>query len=175
MIIFIIILLILAIPFIAALFIERNYTIERETIIDKPRQEVFNYIKYLKNQEHYNKWVMTDLQAKRANHGTDGTVGFVTTWNSTNKNVGKGEQEIKKIQEGERIEHEMRFEKPFKGTSTAYLETSSPDGKKTIVKWGFCGDRTYMMRVMHFILNIKKMLGNDIQTSLNNLKLVLEH
>jgi len=32
--------------------------------------------------------------------GNDGTVGFVLAWDSTNKSVGKGEQEITNVEEG---------------------------------------------------------------------------
>jgi uncharacterized protein YndB with AHSA1/START domain len=83
-----IIILIIAIPLILALFGKNEFVIERETIINRPSQEVFNYIRFLKNAEHYNKWVMTDPNMKKAYRGTDGAPGFVYAWDSENKNVG---------------------------------------------------------------------------------------
>lgn len=110
----------IAIILIAALFIKKEYTIEREVAINKPKQEVFSYIRFLKNQDHYSKWVMTDPAMKKEFKGTDGTVGFVYAWDG-NKKAGKGEQEIMKITEGERIDIEVRFVKPFEATAAAQI------------------------------------------------------
>ncbi len=41
--------------------------------------------------------------------GTDGTVGFVSAWDSPVRDAGKGEQEITKIDDGKRIDYELRF------------------------------------------------------------------
>jgi len=53
----------------AALFVKKEYTVEREITINKPKVEVFAYIKQLKNQEHYNKWVMIDPNMKKTYRG----------------------------------------------------------------------------------------------------------
>ncbi|MBA2761849.1 MAG: polyketide cyclase, partial [Segetibacter sp.] len=58
-IILLVILIIIAIPLIIALFVSKEYNIEREITINKPKQEVFNYVKNLKNQDNYSKWVRT--------------------------------------------------------------------------------------------------------------------
>jgi hypothetical protein len=171
--ILIIILAILVIPFIIALFMAKDFSIEKDIIINKPQQEVFDYIKILKNSGNYNKWVMTDPNLRKSFTGTDGTVGFVYGWDSDNKQVGKGEQEIKKLT-NTRVDYEIRFEKPFKGISTAYIDTASIDTNKTKVTWVFSSDRNYLMCIMHLLLNLKKVLGNDLQTSLVNLKTLLE-
>lgn len=43
----------IALVFIVGLFVKKEYGVEREIIINKPKAEVFNYIKYLKNQDNY--------------------------------------------------------------------------------------------------------------------------
>ena len=172
--ILIIILILISIPFILALFMPEEYLIEKQVTINKPRQVVFDYIKLLRNSENYNKWVMMDPNMKKEFRGTDGTVGFVYTWNSTNRNVGQGEQEIIKLADGQRVDYEIRFIRPFQGTSYAWLMTESISPNQTMVNWSFRGMRNYPMKVMHKVLNLKKMLGRDLQTSLHNLKAVLE-
>ncbi len=164
--------IIIAILLIAALFITKEYTVAREITLNKPKPNVFNYLKYLKNQDNYNKWVMMDPNVRRSFKGTDGTVGFVSTWDSDNKNVGKGEQEIKKIIEGERIDLEVRFEKPFKNTAAVYMTTEALGENQTRVKWGMKGKNPYPMNLMN--LFIPNMLGKDLQISLRTLKSVLE-
>jgi Polyketide cyclase / dehydrase and lipid transport len=172
--IIIIILIIIAIPFILALFVQSEYFIERQIIINKPVMEVFNYIKFLKNAGNYNKWVMTDPNMKKEYKGTDGTVGFIYSWDSNNKQVGKGEQEIINIRNGERIDYEIRFVKPFEGKSNASLTTETTTGNFTKVTWVFKGIRNYPMKIMHMLFNLKKVLGKDLAASLANLKTVLE-
>jgi uncharacterized protein YndB with AHSA1/START domain len=172
--IFIIVVIIIAIPLIMAATLSKDYMIEREVTINKPLNEVFNYVKFIRNSENWSKWVMMDPDSKKTFRGTDDTVGFAYGWDSDNKNVGQGEQEITVIKEGERIDYELRFIKPFENKSTAAITTESVSSYQTKVKWFFMGERGYVMKLMHFILRLEKMLGNDMNMSLNTLKSVLE-
>ena len=45
----------------------KDYAVEREVIINKPAAEVFNYVKYLKNQDNYSVWATMDPNMK-TNH-----------------------------------------------------------------------------------------------------------
>lgn len=172
--ILIVIVILVAIPLITAVFVKKDYKIEREVVINKPKQEVFDYIKYLKNQNNFSKWAQMDLNMKKEFRGTDGTVGFVSAWDSENKDVGKGEQEIKGIKEGERVDYEIRFIKPFESTSSAYMTTESVNGSQTKVKWVFFGNMPYPMNLMQVIMDMDNAVGSDLQTGLNNLKAILE-
>lgn len=164
----------IAIPFIVALFVENDYAVEREIAINKPKQEVFDYIKLLKNQDNYSKWTKMDPNIKKTFRGKDGTVGFVSGWESDNEDVGVGEQEIKKITEGERIDFELRFIKPFEATEPAFMTTETVDKNQTKVKWGFSGHMNYPMNLMMLFMDFEQMIGDDLDTGLKNLKQILE-
>ena len=166
--------IIVALPFIIALFVKKEYAVVREISINKPKQEVFDYVKFLKNQDHYSKWASMDPEMIKTYEGTDGTVGFVSKWESKKKNVGKGEQEIKKITEGERIDFELRFLEPFQSTEPAYMTTEASAENQTTVKWGFNGHMAYPMNLMLLFMDMEEMIGDDLQTGLTNLKGVLE-
>ena len=170
--ILIVVVIIIAIPLIIALFVKKEYSIQREITINKPQQDVFNYVKYLKNQDNYSKWVMTDPAMKKDFRGTDGTVGCVYAWDSKDKNAGKGEQEITKIMEGKRLDIEVRFKKPFEGIATTPIETEAISENETKVKWGMNGKNKYPMNFMNLFMD--NMLGSDLETSLTNLKGILE-
>lgn len=172
--ILLVLVIILAIPFITALFIEKDYAVEREIVIDQPKEVVFNYVKYLKNQDYYSKWATMDPNMKKTYRGTDGQVGFVSAWESENPDVGKGEQEIVNIKEGERIDFELRFFEPFESTEPAYMTTQSLGDQKTKVTWGFNGHMDYPMNLMLAFMDFEEMIGNDLETGLQNLKKVLE-
>jgi len=163
-----------AIPLVVALFVKKDYGVEKEIIIDKPKQEVFDYIRFLKNQDNFSKWATMDPNMKKTYRGTDGTVGFVSAWESDNHDVGAGEQEIIKITEVERIDFELRFMKPFESTESAYMTTESVSENQTKVKWGFSGHMKYPMNLMMLFMNFEKMIGDDLQTGLNKLKTELE-
>ncbi len=164
----------IVIVLVIALFVKKEFGAEREVTINKPKQQVFDYIKYLKNQNDYSKWATMDANMKKEFTGTDGTPGFVSAWDSDKKDVGKGEQEIKKVTEGERIDYEIRFIKPFPSTSAAYMTTEAVSANQTKVKWGFSGKMNYPMNLMQLFMNMEKSIGNDLQTGLNNLKGILE-
>jgi hypothetical protein len=159
---------------IIALFVKKDYAVVREITINKPTQEVFDYIKYLKNQDNYSVWAKMDPNMKKEYRGNDGAVGFVSAWDSNVKNVGTGEQEITKITDGERLDVELRFMKPFKSTDYAYMITSNVSDNQTNVKWGFMGKMPYPMNLMLICMNMDKMLGKDLETGLTNLKSTLE-
>jgi hypothetical protein len=162
----------IAIILIAALFIKNEYRIERDIMIEKNTPEVYDYVKFLVNQENYSKWVMSDPGMKKDLRGTDGTVGFVYAWDSQHKGAGKGEQEIKGLIENQAVNTEIRFEKPFEGIATTRIITEMYPENNTKVKWSMEGRNKYPMNIM--IPFVDKMLGTDMEISLNNLKNILE-
>lgn len=163
----------IGIVLLAGLIITKDYAVVREITINQPKDSVFNYVKMMKNQDHFSVWNMKDPNSKRTFTGTDGEIGFIYSWNG-NDEVGEGEQEIKKIVPGERIEMELRFKRPMVSTDYGYFVTEALSANQTIVKWGFNGKMPYPMNVMMLFMNMDEMLGKDLQASLINLKSNLE-
>ena len=172
--ILIIILSLVALILILAAFSPTHWSIKAETIINKSQSEVFDYIKILRNAEHFNKWVMTDPQLRKEYKGVDGTIGFVYCWESDMKQVGKGEQKILNIVASERIDYEIRFIKPFDGISKSSFILERVSESQTKVIWTFSSSNNYVMKVLHVLMNLKKALEKDLQISLTNLKTLLE-
>lgn len=155
---------------IFGLFMRKGYHIRREIVIDAPPGKVFDYVKHLKNQDNFNKWVMVEPEMSREFKGTDGTVGFIYGWNG--KKAGEGEQEIKAIVEGKTVETEIRFVRPFAGIAHANMVTEPLTENRTKVTWNNTSEMKYPMNVM--LSMIEKMLEKDMDTSLSNLKAILE-
>ena len=172
--ILIVIVFIIGVALIAALFVKKEYAVEREIVINKPNAEVFAYVKMIKNQDYFSVWNMKDPDSKRVTTGTDGTVGYVYSWDSKMDDVGQGEQEIIKIAEGQRIDMELRFKRPFEATDYAYMTTEPTGDNQTKVKWGFNGSMNYPMNLMLVFMNMDEMLGKDLADGLSNLKGILE-
>lgn len=171
--ILIIILVIIAAIFIIAAMMGRQMNIQKSIIINKPLLQVFDYVQYVKNHDNFNVWAMMDPDMKKEYKGTDGAAGFVFAWDSNKKkNVGAGEQEIKKITPGKNIEHEIRFIRPMQDTTKAMFEFENMAGNRTRVKWAFYSTMKFPMNIMKPI--IAGMLGKNLQTGLQNLKSVME-
>lgn len=115
-----------------------------------------------------------DPEAKVSYRGTDGEVGFVSRWESENPDVGVGEQEIVKITANERIDYELRFFEPWESTDNAYLAFEPRGATQTVVKWGFNGKSPFPMSIMLLFMDMEQMLGDDLQTGLDNLKKLME-
>ena len=164
---------IIVLVLILALFSKKGYSVHREIVINKPKQEVFEYVKLLKNQDNYSKWVMADPNKKTVFSGTDGTVGFIYGWNG-NKQAGEGEQEIKNIINGERVDVEIRFVRPFAAVGYGDMVLAAAPGNQTQVRWGMSSSMKYPMNAMLLFMNMDKLLGKDLDTSLNTLKGILE-
>jgi hypothetical protein len=115
---------------------------------------------------------MKDPAIKLVYTGTDGTVGAISSWTSDNKNVGIGEQEIKKIKEGESLQVEIRFKKPFQATNQATTTVTSAGDGQTTVSNLFYGKSKFPMNFSNLFLG--KLVGKDMQQNLENLKTNLE-
>jgi len=154
-----------------AIIIKKDYAIEREITINKPISQVFDYVKLMRNQEKYNVWVRRDPNVKIVYQGVDGTQGFTSSWEG-NKQAGKGEQEIKEINDGKSINIEIRFEKPFQNVGQTYLFTDSLSPTTTRLKYQMVGTNKFPMNLMN--LFIDGLLGKDLEKSLATVKQNLE-
>ena len=161
---------IIAVLLLTALFVNKDYNVERSVSINKPKEQVFSFVKQAKNQDQYNKWIQADPQVKKTYRGEDGTVGFVYAWES--KEVGKGEQEISSIREGEQIDFALRFKEPFESNAAARMTTEAVADNQTKVSWRMEGSSPYPMNLMN--LFVPSVLGKDLEASLENLKTILE-
>ncbi|WP_224491020.1 SRPBCC family protein [Robertkochia flava] len=151
----------------------KTYHVSRSIDIRRPADEVFTYIKYLKNQEEWSPWAEKDPEMETSFFGTDGEVGAKSTWKG-NKQVGEGEQEITRISDGEIMESRLRFYKPFKSESDAYIKVTSVNENRSRVTWGFSGENGFPVRIFMLFMNMDKAIGKDFEYGLQNLKNQLE-
>ena len=161
---------IIALLLVIALFIPKQYTVSVTETINKPQQEIFEYVKLVKNQEYYSVWVMSDLSSL-SYAGVDGTVGCVQSWNSKDDNVGEGAQEITKITPN-RIDVDLRFKRPFESNQKAATLLKAISPIVTEVTSEFYGNDTYPLNLMSFVG--KKIIKDAEVQNLKNLKKVLE-
>jgi hypothetical protein len=158
---------------LAGLLMGKQMTIEKNITINRSPQQVFDYIKYVKNHENFSVWAMMDPDMKKEYRGIDGQPGFVFAWDSNKKkNVGAGEQEIKNMVDGKAIDYELRFFRPMQNTANAKLVVEPAGSNQARVIWGFYSQMKFPMNAMKSMF--QSMLGKQLETGLQNLKGVLE-
>jgi hypothetical protein len=146
--------------------------IEKSIEISRNSGEVFEYLKYTRNQDNFSVWNMADPTMKKDYRGTDGTVGHVYSWDSTVKNVGAGEQEITGIDEGRKIDYELRFFRPMRNVGKSYFLINGKGDSSTSVVWIFDSPAKFPYSLLAPVF--KKMMGKDLEKGLVNLKTILE-
>ncbi|GAA4327159.1 SRPBCC family protein [Flaviaesturariibacter amylovorans] len=158
---------------IVALFLPKEYTVERSVVIAQPKDSVFAYVKYLKHQNDYSKWAGMDPAMKKEFRGTDAQPGFVSAWESQKDDVGSGEQTIKSIDASGRIEYDLHFIEPFEAHADSWMVTET-EGSGTKVRWGMHGRMAYPTNLMLLCYDMDDAIGTDLNIGLTKLKKKLE-
>lgn len=164
---------IVAVIAIIGVIAPKDFKIEREVVINKPKDQVFAYLKSLKNGSNWNPWIKLDPNIVIDYKGEDGAVGSISSW-SGNEQVGVGEQEIKDIREGEKIDFDLRFKKPMESKAIGYFTTESVGENQTKVKWGMMGETGFPFNIVCLVMGMTKNMNKDFDKGLANLKSILE-
>ncbi len=159
-------------PYILGLFLPRKFAIQREVVVARPAQEVFGFMRMLKNQERYSTYAQADPAMKIAYSGTDGTVGAKVSWDSEDRNVGKSEQEIIALEDGRRIEIEIRFREPFQSVDPLVTEIEALGPNQTRIRNTYHGKIRYPYNLLVWWVMAK--IRENMQASLDNAKVALE-
>jgi len=172
-----IILTALPVILIIALFTRKGIQTSATIDIERPRQQVFDYLIKLKNQEQYNAWLLVDPKMLKTYTGNDGEVGFIQAWDSKNNKDGKASQRILGIAAPDQIKIEIIFEKPIASKAIYHFELTPLNETRTHVKWVYEGNPSpyYLLRVFHLLLRLKKRATRYMESSLVNLKNIMEH
>lgn len=168
-----ILLALITIVLFLALVAPKKYEVNRSVVVNKSLPETFQYLKLIRNQDHWSPWRKKDPNMKQESVGTDGEVGFIAKWEG-NKEVGIGEQEILHIEHNDRIESQLRFFKPWKSVSNAYIKVTEVAPNQTNITWGFKGENAIPFNIFMLFFNFEKTVGKDFEEGLFTLKEILE-
>lgn len=152
-------------------FLPKKHFVRCSIEINAPLNSVFQFLRFLENQEKFNNNAMRDSNRQKTFTGTDGTKGFIYAW-SGDRSAGMGEKEIMKIDEGKRIECQIRFIKPMKVNATVILETEAISPSSTLVSWS--NESVIPVPFNLFNKSFEKMIAKDMNSSLQTLKTLLE-
>lgn len=164
---------IIAIVLIAAAIMPKEMTYEGSIQINAPQEQVWQFTSSLEGLDKWSPWNAKDPGMKQEFTGTSGEVGSKQCWDSENKEVGKGCQEISEIKEYEHLGTILTFERPRESEGTATVDLVAKDGG-TEVTWGLKGPMPWPSNIFLLMMDMDEMMGPDWKAGLNSLKLISE-
>ena len=149
-----------------------EFRVERTATILAPPAAVFGHVEDLHRWEAWSPWAKLDPKAKVAYEGTPAGKGAAFTW-SGNDEVGEGRMTIVESQAPDLVEIKVDFTKPFEGTNSSTFNFK-PAGDGTAVMWTISGHQNFIAKTMCIVFNGKKMIGDQLDQGLAQLKAVAE-
>ena len=148
------------------------FRIQRAATIQAPPEKIYPHINDFHRWTAWSPWEKLDPDLKRTHSGAPSGKGTVYEWDG-NKKVGKGRMEITDESPPSRIIIKLDFFRPFEAHNTAEF-TLAASGGATTVTWAMLGTMPYMMKVMSVFMNMDRMIGENFETGLANLKAIAE-
>jgi uncharacterized protein YndB with AHSA1/START domain len=164
-------LLVIVLVLIAGAFMKKDFHFERSTTINASKDKVWDNVVMFKNHEKWSQWKEMDPNMKTTITGTDGSVGAKMSWQSDNKNVGKGSQTITAITPGERVDTELDFD--GRGKATAFMKVSG-DSTSTKAVWGMDMHASYPMNAIMGMMMSEDQMNTMLDKGLAMLKTASE-
>lgn len=149
-----------------------DFSVTRSATMSAPPAAIFAQVNDLHKWEAWSPWAKLDPNAKSSYAGAPEGVGASMSW-AGNMQVGEGTMTITKSQPSESIEFKLDFLKPMEGTNIAEF-TFKPEGNQTNVTWTMSGKRNFIAKAMGLIFNCEKMVGEQFEKGLGNLKAIVE-
>lgn len=141
--------------------------IERSVAMGVPAMAIYGQINELKNWPNWSPWYKLDPNAKIVYSEPSSGLNAWYTWESDNKNVGKGKMTIVEVQDNGYIKTKLEFD----GMKEAYgYFRLEPQGESTQVTWGLDAEfgNNPIFRLMGPMMD--KMLGETFTQGLTGLE-----
>jgi hypothetical protein len=149
-----------------------QYRVERTATIAAPAPVVFAQVNDFHNWEAWSPWAKIDPAMKQTYEGAAAGTGAIYRW-AGNTEVGEGRMTISESRPSDLIRVSLEFLKPFAATATAEF-TFKPQGDQTVVTWSMTGGRNFMAKAVHLVLNIDRLIGEQFEKGLVQMKAVAE-
>jgi uncharacterized protein YndB with AHSA1/START domain len=148
-----------------------TFRVARSTTIHATPEKIFPLIADLRRFNTWNPYERKDPNIKGTYNGPASGKGAAYAWES--KEVGTGSMEITDTTPPSKVAIRLDFVKPFEAHNNVDL-TLVPKGDATEVTWAMSGHVPFVGKVVHVLVNMDRMVGDDFETGLANLKALAE-
>ncbi len=149
-----------------------RYAYSRSIVIDAAPAAVFQHVNDLRAWGAWSPWIRLDPAAKMTFSGPAAGTGASTAWDGNSK-VGAGSMTISDSVTPSRINIHLVFVRPMKGVSDVTFNFD-PEQQGTRVTWSMAGENTFPGKVLSLFIDCEKMIGDQYEKGLANLKAVVE-
>lgn len=150
-----------------------EFRVARSILIAAPEETIFPRINTLREWENWSPWTALDPQAQITYEGPPSGVDATMRW-AGNRKMGEGSLTIIHSQPYETMRYRLEFIKPFSNTCTAEFNLR-PENGQTRVEWSMYGKNSVMGKVVSLFMNCEKMVGNQLDAGLKNIKTLTEN
>lgn len=163
------------IAFVAGFVLPSQIHVERSLLISAPSTEIFPLVSDFNQWEAWSPWAKIDPDAEMIIKGSG--VGQMMEWHSEDPEVGNGSQEVMAIDSPDYISTHLDF--GDQGMADAMIQLT-PQDNGTLVSWSLDSDmRAGVPPLMqpistYFGFLMDKMVGQEYENGLNNLKALVE-
>jgi hypothetical protein len=165
--------LLLLLAFLVVVAIQPStFRVSRFTNIAAPPDVVFADVNDLHRWEAWSPWAKIDPASRSTYAGAESGEGAIMSWAGSDK-VGEGRMTIVESQPNRLIRIRLDFIKPFQATNMAEF-TFDPTNDGTSVTWSVSGERNFVFKAMGLLINCNKMMGDQFDKGLVQLKAVAE-
>jgi hypothetical protein len=149
-----------------------DFQVERSATVAAPQAEVFAQVNDLHKWDAWSPWAKLDPEAKIGFEGPESGQGAAMTWAGNDK-VGEGKMTVVESQPNDAVKLKVDFVKPFEGTSNSDFGFK-PEGDQTAVTWTMSAHHNFLEKAFCLVMNGKKMIGDDMEKGLAQLKSLAE-
>ncbi len=153
-----------------ALFVDGSFDVRHSETIPANRQVTFTFFKNLEHQEDFNTWLTKDPNTRIWYEGNPGQVGYKMCWESSDQQVGKGQQEIVSMEENERIEYKISMQEPEDIEADLILTMEDEGLNRTNVSWHLTGEVPYPWNLTLLFKDIEKEIGIGFDKGMENVR-----
>jgi uncharacterized protein YndB with AHSA1/START domain len=148
------------------------FHVQRSASIKAPADKIFPLINDFRSWASWSPYEHKDPAMKKTYSGAAAGRGAIYEWDG-DKNVGSGRIEIADTSPPNRVAIKLDMIKPFAASNRVEF-TLQPRGDATNVTWAMNGHTPYLAKIMHLFLDVDRMVGQDFETGLANLKALAE-
>ena len=152
-------------------FLPSTSIVERSVTINQTPEKVFSVVNNLSRFNEWSPWHGIDPNTKYESSGPQEGVGAKMMWNSEDKNVGSGSQEIIESIMNEKVVIALDFGQ--QGTAISEIYTQ-PQGEMTDLTWKLISDAKGSIIGKYFNLMLDSMVGPMYEKGLVKLKAISE-
>jgi uncharacterized protein YndB with AHSA1/START domain len=163
---------VVALILIYAAFKPGDFSVQRSIAIQAPPEKIFPLINDFHQWPSWSPWEKLDPDMKRTLSGPPSGPGSIYEWEGNSK-AGKGRMEITDSAPSSKVGVKLDFTKPMESSNVVAF-TLQPNGSSTTVTWTMSGPLTYPGKVISVFMSMDKLIGNDFETGLANMKAAAE-